>query len=117
MGSAATAADWLAELLPFLAWRLATRMTIASTPATVSADVLSRPTGSCSRYATSGDRLGAIAAVIGPRVFDPYLEQIERDRDTDHCDEQRRQERRGELRLGAQPGQRSGDSEYQEEVD
>jgi hypothetical protein len=31
--------------------------------------------------------------------------------------EQRRQERRGELRLGAQPGQRSGDSDYQEEVD
>jgi hypothetical protein len=40
---------------------------------------------------------------------------MERDRDTDRCDEQRRQERRGELRLGAQPGQRSGDSEYQEE--
>jgi len=49
-------------------------------------------------------------------VFDPYLEKIERDRDTDHYDEQRRRERRGELRLGAQPGQRPGDSEYQEET-
>lgn len=49
-------------------------------------------------------------------VFDPYLEQMERDRGTDHCDEQRREEHRGELRLGAQPGQRPGDSEYQEET-
>lgn len=65
LGSAAAAAGWLAELLPFLASCLATRMTVASTHARVSADALSRPTGSCSRYATSGDRLGAIAAVIG----------------------------------------------------
>jgi hypothetical protein len=49
-------------------------------------------------------------------MFDPCLEQIERDRGADHCDEQRRRERRGELRLGAQPGQRPGDSECQEET-
>jgi hypothetical protein len=52
--AAAAAADWLAELLPFLASRFATRMTIASTPARVSAGALSCPTGSCSRYATIG---------------------------------------------------------------
>ena len=67
--------------------------------------------GQLQQECVSGGRLGMIAAVIGS-VCGPYLEQMERVRDTDHCDDQRR----GELRLGAQPGQRPGDRECQEET-
>jgi hypothetical protein len=87
LGSAAAGLAGGAAAIP--ASCLVTRMRIASTPARVSADAFSRPAGSCSRYATSGDRLGTVAAVIGSVCSIPYLEQIERDRDTDHTGDAR----------------------------